>query len=238
MKRGDTDINMVSIIIPALNEAPILQSTISVTGAREHGSEIIVADGGSEDATCEKARAAGALVVGADRMRARQMNTGARAASGDILLFLHADTFLPTGALTTIEEALSDPDVEAGAFRLDFDVNLPLLRFYSFCTRVPTPLICFGDRTLFVRRSVFEELGGFSDIPIFEDLDMSRRLHRRGGFRFLNEYVKTSARRFLENGLIRQQAVNVWLWMQYLLGVDPHTLTRYYRYRVPAGDGD
>lgn len=162
------------------------------------------------------------------------MNAGARAASGDVLLFLHADTLLPPGALAVVTHTLDDPSAEAGAFRLRFDVATPLLHVYSYCTRMPWPLICFGDRTLFMRRSTFEEVGGFPEVPIFEDLEMVRRLHRRGGFRFITTAVTTSARRFLERGPLRQQLLNTRLWLQYVAGVDPHRLARFYHYAAES----
>ena len=99
---------------------------------------------------------------------------------------------------------LTDPSAEAGTFRLSFDSTTPLLRFYSFCTRFPFPRICFGDRGLFVRRAVFEALGGFTKISIFEDPEMVRLLYQRGGFCFLSQTVTTAARRFESVGPLRQ----------------------------------
>lgn len=219
----------ISVVIPALNEADHISDTLLSLGS---DVEVLVVDGGSTDATRELANRY-ARVIEAPRGRARQMNVGAAAAAGNILLFLHADTRLPSGAFGAIRHAVEDANAEAGAFRLHFDIETPLLRFYSACTRLPWPLICFGDRGLFVRRSVFEAVGGFPDVPIFEDLEMVRRLHERGGFRFLSAAVTTSARRFLETGPLRQQILNTALWLQYVLGVDPERLARGYGYGSP-----
>ena len=211
----------ISVIIPAL-----------VTSQPEPWS-ITVVDGGSTDETRERV-APFAQVLRAPRGRARQMNTGALEATGDVLLFLHADTLLPADAFTHIRATLRNPEVEAGTFRLRFDRSTPLLRFYSLCTRLPLPSICFGDRGLFVRRHVFKALGGFPDVPIFEDLEMVRLLQRRGGFRFLPAYVTTAARRFDEYGVLRQQLRNLYLWVNYQAGVDPHRLNHLYSYSPPA----
>ncbi len=193
--------------------------------------EVIVADGGSADAT-RRLAASFAKVVESPRGRALQMNAGAAVASGDVYVFLHADTLLPPTAFSSIRSVLVDPRIESGAFRLRFDDESPILRFYSFCTHLPLPQICFGDRAMFVRRTVFEEVGGFPEIPIFEDLEMVRLLHRRGGFHFLKQPVNTSARRFRRVGPIRQQLRNTYLWCHFMLGTDPQRVARRYSYEV------
>lgn len=219
----------LSVVIPALNEAERIEATLRAVRVQSVPAEVIVVDGGSTDETVRRA-AAHARVVHAEPGRAVQMNAGAARAGGDVLLFLHADTLLPPGAFEAIANALADPSVEAGAFRLAFDRQSPLLRFYSFCTRLPLAPICFGDRGLFVRRTTFEAVGGFTAWPIFEDLEMVRLLHRRGGFRFLPQYVTTAARRFERHGVLRQQLRNTYLWLHYLAGTDPHRLAHLYRY--------
>ena len=219
----------LSVVIPTLNEAEQIERTLASVEAQAYRCEIIVADGGSTDATRERA-AGRARVVGAGAGRARQMNAGAAHATGDVLLFLHADTRLPPDAAHAIAAALADPAAEAGLFRLAFDQDSPLLRFYSFCTRFPSPRLGFGDRGLFVRRTTFEDLGGFPPIPIFEDLEMVWRLYRRGGLRFLSPCVVTSARRFARQGALRQQLLNLRLWLHYLAGTDPERVAHLYRY--------
>lgn len=218
----------ISVIIPALNEERVIASTLAALKNQPPPFEILVADGHSDDSTREVA-ARYAHVLRAPRGRARQMNAGAAEAHGDILLFLHADTLLPENGLDLIRHAV-DSGAEGGIFRLAFDQWTPLLRFYSFCTRFPLKRFSFGDRGLFVRRDVFEEIGGFRDIPLFEDLELARMLHERGGFTFLEESVITSARRFMRNGPLRQQLRNSYLWLHYVAGTDPEKLKKLYRY--------
>lgn len=219
----------LSVIIPTLNEAAQLPRTLQSVVTQDHACEIIVVDGGSTDGTRALASDAACLLE-APRGRARQMNAGARVATGEAFLFLHADTRLPPGAFAQIWQTLRTPGTEAGAFRLAFDRSSPLLDFYAWCTRWPLPQICFGDRGLFVTRAAFEAVGGFPDQPVFEDLDLVRALHRRGGFRFLDAAVTTSARRFSAMGTLKQQVLNAFLWTRYMAGADPQALARYYRY--------
>ena len=223
----------VSVIIPALNEAAYIEATLASVEAQAGPREVIVVDGGSTDATPTLA-ARHATVHRSPPSRAGQMNHGAARASGEVLLFLHADTQLPPGTLDHIRACLRPADAEAGTFRLRFDRETPLLRFYSFCTRLPLPRLCFGDRGLFVRRRVFEALGGYPEVPLFEDLELVRYLHRRGGFRFLPQAVTTAARRFHDAGPLRQQLRNAYLWGHYLLGTDPRQLAHLYRYPASA----
>lgn len=219
----------LSVIIPTLNEAAQLPRTLQSVVTQDHACEIIVVDGGSTDGTRALASDAACLLE-APRGRARQMNAGARVATGEAFLFLHADTRLPPGAFAQIWQTLRTPGTEAGAFRLAFDRSSPLLDFYAWCTRWPLPQICFGDRGLFVTRAAFEAVGGFPDQPMFEDLDLVRALHRRGRFRFLDAAVTTSARRFSAMGTLKQQVLNAFLWTRYMAGADPQALARYYRY--------
>ena len=219
----------ISVIIPALNEATRIERTLTSVTEQPEPWETIVVDGGSTDETVARA-AQVATVLTAPPGRAHQMNRGWKASDGEVLLFLHADTLLAPDAFDLIRAALADASVEAGAFRLRFDVETPLLRFYSFCTRFPMPRICFGDRGLFVRRAVFETLGGFPEVSIFEDLEMVRLLHRRGGFRFLSQAVTTAARRFETVGPLRQQLLNTYLWTRYQLGTDPERIAHLYSY--------
>ncbi len=225
-----TERPFVSIIIPTLNEASVIGTTVQHLRDQPSPFECIVVDGGSADGTREAARTAGASVLRAERGRGSQLNRGAKAATGDIFLFLHADTHLPPNGLTSIRRALSDPSTSAGIFRLQFDNPTPLLRFYAWCTRWPWIRLCFGDRGLFVTREAFEAVGGYPDWPLFEDLEVASRLHERGGFRFLDSAVTTSARRFRRNGPLRQQCRNLYLWLHYVAGTDPQRLAHLYRY--------
>lgn len=225
----------ISVIIPTLNEANQIERTLQAVRAQPGPTEIIVADGGSTDDTMERAQSH-AQVIEAPRGRARQMNRGAEEASGEVYFFLHADSRPPEQGLAAIRDTLSNPRVEAGAFRLSFDRNTPLLRFYSWCTQWPWIYICFGDRGLFVRRHTFELIGGYPDWPIFEDLEMARRLHERGGFRFMTQAVTTSARRFERVGALRQQLRNARLWLHYVTGTDPESVAHLYPYESSSSD--
>ncbi len=217
----------ISVVIPTLNEASLIEATLASVAVQTPPWEVLVVDGGSTDETIAQARPR-AIVLQADRGRAPQMNRGWQAARGDAVLFLHADTVLPRDAFDRIRQVLEDSSAEGGAFRLKFDTPGFLLNFYARCTALEWPCICFGDRGLFVRRWVLEAMGGIPEMPIFEDLQFVRLLNRRGGFRFVPVAVTTAARRFVRQGALRQQIRNVLLWTGYWLGTDPHILSRYY----------
>jgi len=226
--------SLISIIIPALNEENAIGPTLQRVGAQADPFEVLVVDGGSDDRTRDRARSAGATVLQAPKGRAAQMSHGAQHASGDIFLFLHADTLLPPNGLALIRRTLTDPNASSGTFRLQFDEPTLLLRFYAWCTHLPWIRLCFGDRGQFVRRSVFEAVGGFPDWPIFEDLELAARLHDHGGFRFLDAAVTTSARRFQRQGPVRQQLRNLYLWGHYMWGTDPERVAHLYHAPSPT----
>jgi rSAM/selenodomain-associated transferase 2 len=221
--------DMISIIIPTLNEATTIRGVAEAVSRLGSTAEIIIADGGSTDRTVELARECGLRVISAPRGRGSQMNAAARLAAGEIFLFLHADTRLPENALTLIAEALIDPMVCGGNFSLQFaghsrgaralTVIYPFLRLGG---------ICYGDSGFFVRRNIFEAVGGFRDFPLFEDCDLYRRVRRAGRFVRLNQQAVTSARRF-EGKFLRTFALWSVLQILYWLGVDPRRLDRLYR---------
>ncbi len=220
---------LISIIIPTFNEAMTMRNLAASLGRLRGESEVIICDGGSVDETVEVARECGLRVITAQRGRGRQMNAGARAAKGEALLFLHADTRLPEDALLLISEALDDTEVCGGNFSLVFDggtwESRALTLIYPFFRLGG---MCYGDSAIFVRREVFERLGGYSDYPIFEDCDLYRRLRRSGRFAQLSERATTSSRRF-EGKFIRTFAL--WSLMQvlYWAGIDPNRLERLYK---------
>lgn len=219
----------LSIIIPTLNEAGTLPALAAHLARWRAGVEIILADGGSQDETVTLAHASDWHVLSAPRGRGSQLNAGAKAACGEVLLFLHADTRLPEEALPLIEAALADPGVCGGNFSLVFSGT-------SWAARLLTRLypclrwggMCYGDSAMFVRREVFERLGGFQDFPIFEDVDLFRRLKRAGRFVRLPACATTSARRF-EGRFGRTFALWSCLQVLYWLGVPPRRLARFYR---------
>ena len=218
----------ITVIIPALNEAQaILGSLESVT--RQQGEfEIIVVDGQSADGTADIARRHARVIRSELRGRAIQMNAGARHASGEALVFLHADSCLPRNALSMLRSALADPDIAGGTFTLRFDSPQFLLRLIAFFTRFRFRFFHYGDQGIFVRRAVFEELGGFKQMPLMEDIDFLRRMRKRGRVTLVRAPVTTSARRFLRHGIIRQQMLDILLVVLFLLGVSPEALSKLY----------
>jgi len=218
----------LSVIIPALNEAENILNTIESVRQQNQQVEIIVVDGGSVDGTVEIAQPH-ATVISSPRGRAVQMNAGARAATGDVLLFLHGDSRLAPGALAQLQKTLDNPRVAGGTFTSIFDVDNFWLRFYAFCSTIDWLCFRYGDQGIFVRRSIFETMGGYAEIPLMEDIDLMRRLPKYGRRFLIRHYpVTTSARRFLDRGVVRQEAVNVILVGLWLLGVNPRTLAKWY----------
>jgi rSAM/selenodomain-associated transferase 2 len=219
----------IVVLIPALAEAESIPRTVE--SAREPGVDVVVVDGGSRDGTRERARAAGARVLGAAPGRARQLEAGRRAVEGDVLLFLHADTRLPSGFATAVREALADPDVVGGAFRLRFDRRTPALRLIEWGARVRGRLLAlpYGDQGLFVRRTVLEALGGVPQVTIMEDLDLVHGMKQRGRLARLRLPVTTSARRYLERGVVRTFLRNVLAASAWALGIERSRVAAWYR---------
>lgn len=218
----------LSIIIPVVDEAPTLGACIA--NARSVADEVIVSDGGSSDGSPELAREAGARVVNGSAGRGAQLNRGAAAADGDVLLFLHADTVLPKDSRVQIEGALA-AGFDGGGSKIRFDAAGALLRFGAGWINRRTALtkLPLGDQAQFITRTAFESLGGFRDWPILEDLDLMRRLKRSHRVAILDGPVVTSPRRFVKGGMLRTIAVNWLIWGLYLLGVSPQRLAALYR---------
>jgi rSAM/selenodomain-associated transferase 2 len=226
----DRKILSISIIIPALNEAESLGSRLPHLVSSQ-GLEVIVVDGGSIDRTVDTAKALGAKVLRSSPGKAAQMNAGAQAARGDILLFLHADTRLDPGFVGQVQHALSQPGVAAGAFRLAIDgkgFGLRLIEwlanFRSGVLQVP-----YGDQGIFVRADLFAAVGGYPTLPIMEDFELVRRLKRKGRIRILPLPATTSPRRWKKLGILRTTAINQAIIIGYLLGLDPQKLAAWYR---------
>jgi rSAM/selenodomain-associated transferase 2 len=220
----------LSVVVPTFQEEAAIAATLGAVQRLGAGVEVVVVDAGSTDRTVEVAAAHGARVVNAiERGRSPQMNQGAAETRGDVLLFLHADTILPTDARTTIAGILADPAVAGGCFRLRFDHNHPVLRMSSFLSGFGYRLFHYGDSGYFVRRSVFRELGGFHAMSFLEDIDFWLRLNRRHKVVIADTSVLTSARRFRHVGVARQQALGTMIVLLYMLGVGAPRLAQLYR---------
>lgn len=206
----------VSVIIPTYNEESTIHKTLEDLITRHQAKEILVVDGGSSDNTAALAKE-WTTVLRSGKGRARQMNEGAQHAKGGIFLFLHADTRLPDGGLEKIKEAILS-GAQGGRFRMKFDQSDFLLRFYESYTRFH--FFSYGDQGFFVRREVFEKLGGFREDVPFEDIDFYRRLRRMTTPVILKDPVVTSARRFSGVGYLRQKLVNIFLVTLYYAGVN------------------
>lgn len=219
---------MVSIIVPTLNEEATIATLLTNLKSQNGDFEIIIVDGGSHDKTFTIAKSFSPIkLLSSAQGRAIQMNNGANIACGDILLFLHADTILPPNAILAIENSLVKK-VVAGCFYLKFDHPNFLLKVYSQFSKINHSLFTYGDQAMFIKTSVFNTIKGFSDIPIMEDVEIQSRLKAHGKFIKLSIPVQTSARRFLKNGIIWQQIVNIMLILLFKLGVSPENIKRYY----------
>lgn len=215
----------ISVIIPVLNEE---QSIMEALRALPPEVERIVVDGGSSDETVLRARHE-AEVIEAPQGRACQLNAGARRASGDVLLFLHADTRLPKEGFREIERAL-DQGYVGGGFLGRFDSNHILFRLAYPVRDLRTRIFLemYGDQGIFVRKDVFDALGGFPDMPIMEDYAFVQRLRKRGPVKVIPYPIRMSARRYLRYGIVRQTLKNLWILHRYLWGADPNELYRSY----------
>jgi rSAM/selenodomain-associated transferase 2 len=225
----------ISVIIPTLNEHSVLAKALTHT-ASLGCDEIIVVDGGSTDLTASTAQAfcantPHAHLITAPRGRARQMNEGAKASRGDVLLFLHADTQLPEDAGRLIESALADPTVVGGRFDVRFDSSSTWSRIISAFMNHRSRLtgISTGDQALFVRRQIFDRLGGFAEMPLMEDIEFSRRLKRAGRIVALRNTVTTSFRRWETQGPLRTILLMWTLRFLYWAGVSPSRLSLWYK---------
>ena len=156
------------------------------------------------------------------------MNLGARASTGDILLFLHADTSLHPEAFGHLRQTMANQDVAGGTFTLQFDTPGFLLRSYAFFTRFRFHYFHYGDQGIFVRRSIFERLNGFKAVPLMEDADFLKRLEKEGWRALIHCPVTTSARRFRQKGIARQQLCNMLLVLGYAIGISPVVLSKWY----------
>jgi uncharacterized protein len=223
----------LSVVIPALNEAANIVRTIEPLQAPD--IETIVVDGGSLDQTRLLARQAGAKVIETVPGRAWQQNEGARLARGRVLLFLHADTRLPPGFGAQIFEVLMDPDTVLGAFcfKTDWDHWAMRCMEYAVHFRAAYLRLPYGDQGLFMRRGMFEQVGGFAQVPIAEDLFLVRRLASLGGIALAPGAAVTSGRRWRHSGILRTTLINYMIALGCLAGIDPKRLALLYNRAGP-----
>jgi rSAM/selenodomain-associated transferase 2 len=230
-----TSVNTLSVIVPMLNEEGAIAPTLDAIAAGAAGGaiklEVIVVDGGSSDRSRERARSRCSTLLVARRGLASQMNAGATVARGDALVFVHADTLVPVGFAADIAAAMADPEVVGGRFDLRLDDGAPLLRLVGWLISARSRLsrTGTGDQAIFIRREVFERLGGYRDLDVCEDLDLARRLKRAGRVACIRSCVITSARRWRERGAI---ATILRMWFvraAFLLGISPARLARLYK---------
>lgn len=219
----------VSIVLPALNEADRITACLTRLRRGFGDCELVMVDGGSTDGTVELAERV-ATVLHSAAGRAVQMNAGAERTTGDVLWFVHADTLIDPNALSSLRAALTDPRVVGGGLRLRFDRHTPGLDLLARTSNARARWLhqVFGDQALFVRRSVFEQVGGFPPQPLMEDLELSRRLYRRGRLVLLSATSTASARRFVEHGTWQMVAFMQYLKLAYFAGVSPERLARLY----------
>ena len=221
-----------SIIIPTRNEAEniaeLLPELLCIPGI-----EVIVVDGASHDNTASIAKTLGAKVINTSPGKSLQMNTGAKAARGDILLFLHGDTRLEPGFAEQIQDTLHQPGVAAGAFRLAIDGRGFGLRIIEWLANFRSRVLHmpYGDQGIFLSADMFRAVGGFPALPIMEDFELVRRLKRKGRIKILSLAAKTSPRRWQRSGVLRTTLINQGIIIGYLLGVNPRKLAEWYRGR-------
>jgi rSAM/selenodomain-associated transferase 2/rSAM/selenodomain-associated transferase 1 len=219
----------LSVIIPALNEEDHIRQTLEHLGKISHG-EVIVVDGGSTDKTVQFAEEYGVRLLSARPCRGGQMNAGASEASGDLLLFLHADTIVPDNFLSLIRQTMTDPEVVGGYFALKIQPSTPLLRYIEKNVTWRTKLfrLPYGDQAIFVKSSIFRLMGGFADIALMEDVEFVRRLRKIGRLAFIPFPVITSSRRYKKTGALLAILKNKLVLLGYYLKIPPSRLAQFY----------
>lgn len=220
---------LLSVIVPALNEQDLIGDTLNRIMDQSGLDEVDVwlVDGGSTDLTAEIA-SRWVPVLRCQPGRAHQMNLGSRHALGDVILYCHADTVLPKEFGLAIRGAMDDEEVVGGAFTPRYRLDHPLMRLAEAALGLPTWLLMFGDQALFARRSALESIGYYPPIPLMEDVSLVRALRQRGRLARLEQTVQTSPRRFLERGVMRQLLLDMGLYIAYWLGVPSRQLAPYY----------
>lgn len=225
-----------SIIIPVLYEQENINRCVDSVLAQSwiDGSEVIVVDGDPHGETIKAIDSKLVKGITSPAGRGRQMNAGAARASGRVLLFLHADTLLPEGGLSRILEALEDEEIAGGAFSIEYETKRLGVKFVAWTTwlRSRVMRIPYGDQAIFIRKDYFEAIGGYADIPIMEDTDLMRRVKKEGWkIAILDERVRTSDRRWVEEGVVYSVVRNAVLLGLFCMGVRAEKLAKFYKSR-------
>ena len=219
----------LTIIIPTLNEAAWIAQCIDNTSTCLPHAKLLIVDGGSDDETIKIAEQRGISVIRSGKGRGLQLHTAAQQADSELLLFLHADTQLPSNAAPVLADCFSVPENLIATFRLSFDQSSWFLRACAWLTRFDTVFTSFGDQGIAITRDFYHQIGGFPTWPLFEDVELLRNARRRTSVRSLPAAVSTSSRRFLKRGVVRQQWLNTHLLCRFLLGASPEKLATQYR---------
>lgn len=224
----------ISIVIPVLNESSHIRDCLErLQSWRIRGHEVIVVDGGSDDHTLASVNGLADIKLTSPKGRAIQMNTGARKARGDVLLFLHADTWLQENADQLIDYEMNNKNKCWGSFNIRLSGHNPLFRIIEFMMNIRTRLtgIITGDHAIFISRDLFDETGGFSEIPLMEDIEFSKRLKNISSPVCLKQKVISSSRRWEEGGIIRTIFLMWLLRLRYYFGTNPEKLVTSYEGR-------
>ncbi|XTZ20479.1 MAG: TIGR04283 family arsenosugar biosynthesis glycosyltransferase [cyanobacterium endosymbiont of Rhopalodia fuxianensis] len=221
----------ISIIIPVLNEEIFIVKTLNNLQINE-AIEVIVVDGGSKDNTVQLVRNMGVKIIQLTQAsRSLQMNQGALLATGNILLFLHADTILPQGYDELILNSFSNSKIVGGAFKLKIDLSLFSLRLIEILVNWRSQIFStpYGDQGIFVKTLVFQKIGGFTNFPIMEDFEFIQKLKKRGKIVIVSAKVVTSGRRWQKLGVVKTTLINQLIILGYYLGVPTEKLAQWYR---------
>ena len=226
----DPKTSAISIIIPTLNAADRIESTLASV-ITDPGVEVLLVDGGSTDQTVDIAKSYGVSILCSTPGRARQMNVGAAAASGDIFIFLHGDTVLPDGFADMVRKTLVAPEVSAGAFRLSFSPANRAMALIAWGANLRSSLLQmpYGDQAIFVRKETFTDMGGFPEMMFLEDLELVRRLKRLGRVVTRPEAIITSPLRWQQHGILGNTMRNQFILIGFFLGVDVERLSNWFR---------
>lgn len=217
-----------SVIIPSLNEEKFISDCLKKIRNSFSDDEIILADGGSSDRTIEFASFFDIKIVKESKGRGTQLKAGAAIASGDIFVFVHADTLIPDNAKQIIEKEFDNPQTKIASFRLGFDADQRALNFYSKFSGFDSIFTKFGDQCIIIRKSFYDEIGGFPEWNIFEDVQLLSKARKKTSIKTLNANVKTSAGKFLLGGIIRTQLKNAYLFVLYFLGINQNKIAQSY----------